>query len=92
MRTSSIENWALPATLVFALAFVATVREAGHFQANAATAETSMTPHYVMTVTAKRLPASCKGAALKSNPDCLSALNADAVVEMHEASPALAAQ
>lgn len=91
MRTSGIEDWALAATFVFALAFAVTIHESGHFQANAAT-EMAVAPQYEMTVTAKRLPASCKGAALTSNADCQKLLQADAVVEMHETSAAVAAR
>lgn len=92
MRTSGVEDWALAATFVFALAFATTIHEARHFTASAATAEANSTPEYAMTITAKRLPASCKGAALTANPDCSKFLQADAVVEMHETTPAYAAQ
>jgi hypothetical protein len=89
MRTSGMEDWALAATFVFALAFGVTINEAKHFKANAATAEAA--PEYTMTITAKRLPASCKGTAATTNAaDCAKYLQADAVVEMHEAAPALA--
>jgi hypothetical protein len=90
MRT--VEDWALAATFVFALAFVVGVHEVGHFQANAATELASATPRYEMTVTAKRLPASCKGAALSSNSHCAKLVQGDAVVEMHEVAPDYAAR
>jgi len=92
MRTSAIEDWALAATFVFALAFTVTIHEAGHIQATAATAAATPAPNFVMTVTGKRLPANCKGAALTANADCTKFLQADAVVEMHETTPALAAR
>lgn len=92
MRTSSaIEDWALAATFVFALAFVVTINEAKHHQANAEAAATPA-PNFVMTVTAKRLPAACKGEALTTNADCTKFMQADAVVEMQEVTPALAAR
>ena len=91
MRTSSaIEDWALAATFVFALAFVVTINEAKHHQAIAAAAAATPAPNFVMTVTAKRLPAACKGEALTTNADCTKFLQADAVVEMQEVTPALA--
>jgi hypothetical protein len=93
MRTSAMEDWALAATFVFAVAFSATIHEARHFQAEAATAEATPAPQFVMTVTAKRLPASCRGAAaLANSADCARYLQADAVVEMHEAAPAVASR
>jgi hypothetical protein len=92
MRTSGMEDWALAATFVFALAFTVTIHEAQHYKANAAAAEATPAPQFVMTVTAKRLPAACKGAALTTNADCVKHLDTAAVVEMHEAAPALAAR
>ena len=89
MRTSGMEDWALAATLVFAIAFGVTINEAKHFRAQAATA--AATPQYSMTITAKRLPTSCKGVAATANAaDCAKYLQAEAVVEMHETAPALA--
>jgi hypothetical protein len=88
----AVEDWALAVTFVFALAFVVTIHEASHFQASAATEMASSTPRYEMTVTAKRLPSSCKGIALVSNASCAKIVQGDAVVEMHEVAPAYAAR
>lgn len=92
MRTSGIEDWALAATLVFAIAFAVTMDQARHHRAIAATAEAATaTPSFEMTITAKRLPAACKGAAALTNAaDCAKYLQADAVVEMRETSTAYA--
>ena len=92
MRRSGIEDWALGATFIFALAFAVTIHEAPHFRANAATEASEPAPQFEMTVTAKRLPAACKGEALTTNADCSKLLHADATVEMHETSAAVAAR
>ena len=92
MRTSGMEDWALAATLVFAIAFAVTIDQVRHHQANAATVDTAPAPQFVMTITAKRLPAACKGAAALAKADCSKYLQADAVVEMHETSSAYAAR
>jgi hypothetical protein len=92
MRTSGAEDWALAATLVFAIAFAVTMDQARHHRAVAATADAaSATPAFEMTITAKRLPANCKGtAAIANAADCAKYLQADAVVEMRETATAYA--
>jgi hypothetical protein len=95
MRMSGIEDWALALTLVFALAFTVTINQARHFQAANATsvAQADQAPQYVMTITAKRLPAVCKGAAGAANAVyCATFLEADAVIEMHETAAGFAAR
>jgi len=89
---ASIEEWGLAATFVFALAFTVTIHEARHIEATAATQAATPAPNFVMTVTAKRLPASCKGEALTANAECAKLVQGDTVVEMHETSTALAAR
>jgi len=45
-------------------------------------------PQYTLTVTAKRLPAECKGQKAESAPShCLSYLNGDATMEMRANDP-----
>ena len=89
MRVSHMEDWALAATFVFALAFAVTINEARHFKANAETVGATAAPQFVMTVTAKRIPAACKG-ALATSADCSKYLQRDAVVEVQEAAPSYA--
>lgn len=90
MRMSGIEDWALGLTLVFALAFTVTINQVRHAQAGttpapASVVEAGPAPQFVMTITAKRLPAVCKGAAGAANAVyCTTFLEAAAVVEMHE--------
>ena len=90
MRMSGWEDLALPLTLVFAVAFALTLRSQISLpspapQAIAAEAQ----PDYVMTITAKRLPAECKGGAART-PNCASLLASEARVEMHEGNTRLA--
>lgn len=87
MRMSGIEDWALAMTLVFALAFTLTINQVRHAQAAAPAtiAQSEAAPQFAMTITAKRLPAVCKGTVASANAlYCASMLEADAVVEMHE--------
>ena len=95
MRMSGIEDWALGLTLVFALAFTVTIHQVRHAQAGDASsaAQSDQTPQYAMTITAKRLPTVCKGAAGTANAVyCATFLEADAVVEMHETAAGFAAR
>jgi len=93
MRMSGIEDWALASTLVFALAFTATIDQARHAGAMAAprVAAADQAPQFFMTITAKRLPAACKGTDAATNAVyCATFLEADAVVEMRETATAYA--
>lgn len=95
MRMSSLEDWGLAACLVFAIAFTATIHQ-GH-QGIAATAAplaaADQMPQYVMTITAKRLPAVCKGSVTAENAIyCTPFLEAAAVIEIHETAAAYAAR
>ncbi len=95
MRMSGIEDWALALTLVFALAFTVTINQVRHAQpaSTVSVTQSDPAPHFVMTITAKRLPAVCKGAAGAANAIyCATFLEADAVVEMHETSTGFAAR
>src|SRR5436190_15631816 len=95
MRMSGLEDWALAATLVFAIAFTATIQQTRHgIGANAApVAAADHGPDYVMTITAKHLPAACKGALAAENAVyCTPFLEAEAVIEVHETAAAYAAR
>jgi hypothetical protein len=87
MRMSDIEDWALALTMVFAVVFTATINQGRHAHAAVAANfdQSQPAPQFAMTITAKRLPAMCKGADAAANAlYCASFLEADAVVEMHE--------
>lgn len=92
MRTSGMEDWALGFLLVFAVAFTATLQQARHgIEANAAPAE--QVPEYAMTITAKRLPAVCKGEVASENTlYCAPFLEASTIIEMHETAAGYAAR
>ena len=95
MRISGLEDWGLAACLVFAIAFTATIRQGHHgIEANAApVAVADQQPQYVMTITAKRLPAVCKGSVAAENAVyCTPFLEAAAVIEVHETAAAYAAR
>ena len=95
MRMSGIEDWALALTLVSAIAFTVTIDQGRHARAAspAAVAQSQSAPLYAMTITAKRLPTVCKGAAGAANAIyCATFLEADAVVEMHETTAGYAAR
>ena len=90
MRMSGWEDFVLPLMLVFAIAFALTLRHqidlpSATPQAMAA----QMQPDFVMTITAKRLPAECRNAATRT-PLCASLLAREARVEMREAGTRLA--
>lgn len=95
MRASGMEDWALALTLVFAVTFTATIHQAKPTQAAAPVlaAAADQVPQYFMTITAKRLPASCKGTGAVTNAVyCATFLQADAVIEMHETAATYAAR
>jgi len=95
MRMSGIDDWGLGLTLVFALAFTVTIHQVHHARPTEAfsVAQSDQEPHFVMTITAKRLPSLCKGAAGAANAlYCATFLEADAVVEMHETTTGFAAR
>jgi hypothetical protein len=90
MRMSGLEDWALAFTLVFAIAFTATIQQT-HRNATDASAlvAANQVPQYAMTITAKRLPAACKGDAAADNAVyCTPFLEAAVVVEVHETAAA----
>jgi len=90
MRVSGWEDFALPLMLVFAVAFALTLRHEISLPAAAPEAMAAqMQPDYVMTITAKRLPAACRNAATRA-PSCASLLAGDARVEVREGSARLA--
>src|SRR6185436_12123835 len=88
MRRAGWEDVALPLTLVFAVVFALTVRQEISFSPGEAVAATPR-PDYVMTITAKRLPADCRSAATRTAA-CESLLAGAARVEMWEGSTRLA--
>ena len=92
MRMSGFEDFALPLTLVFAVAFCLTLRQAVAFPsaARGALAATEAEPDYVMTITAKRLPAECKRAS--HSPSCDRLLAGDVRIDMHKRSTRLASR
>ncbi len=61
MRKSGWEDFALPLTLVFAVAFAFTLHQSVATNSVGRPGIASLEPDYVMTVTAKRLPADCRG-------------------------------
>jgi hypothetical protein len=92
MRASGTEDWALAFTLVFAVAFTATLQQARQ-GIEAKAAPTGQTPHYAMTITAKRLPAICKGDVATENAlYCAPFLEAAVVIEVQETAASYAAR
>jgi hypothetical protein len=91
MRMSGLEDWALAFTLVFAIAFTATIQQTHRgIAANASPlAAADQVPQYAMTITAKRLPAVCKGDVATENAIyCTPFLEAAVVIEVHETAAA----
>jgi hypothetical protein len=89
MRMSGWEDFALPLTLVFAVVFALTLRHELSLPSAPQAVAAEAQPDYVMTITAKRLPAECRGAATRT-PSCANLLAGDARVEMHEGNTRLA--
>jgi len=85
MRKYGWEDFALPLVLVFAVTFALTLRHQISLPtaATSAMASTEVQPDYVITVTAKRLPHECKGAAAHT-PSCDRFLAGDARMEIRE--------
>ena len=84
MRKYGWEDFALPLVLLFAVTFALTLRHQITLLAAAtpAMASTEVQPDYVITVTAKRLPPECKGAARA--PSCNRFLAGEARMEIRE--------
>jgi hypothetical protein len=90
VRMSGWEDFALPLTLVFAVAFALTLQHQLVLPAAAPEAlAAERQPDYVMTITAKRLPAECRVSPAR-RAACASELAADTRVEMHEGNTRLA--
>ena len=91
MRKYGWEDFALPLMLVFAVTFALTLRHQLTLPAAAtpAMAATEVQPDYVITVTAKRLPAECRNAATRT-PSCDRFLAGDARMELREGTTRLA--
>jgi hypothetical protein len=88
MRKYGWEDFALPLMLVFAVTFALTLRHqltlpSAVTPAMAAT-ETTQHPDYVITVTAKRIPAECRSAATRTAA-CDRFLAGDTRMELREA-------
>lgn len=88
MRASNLEVLAFPATIAFAVVFALTINRALPSGVNPANSATRADADYVMTVTAKRVPAECKTANAPGY--CESILAGDATIEVRENAPALA--
>jgi hypothetical protein len=89
MRRSGIDDFALPLTLAAAIVFVVAMVPALGNTAQSTAA--SAVPDYVMTITANRLPAACKGlSSLVAAPQCARLLAGEATVRMRETAPRLA--
>jgi hypothetical protein len=90
MRISKWEDFALPLILVFAVAFALTLN---HQLSLPSAAEQAVAgehqPDYVMTITAKRMPADCRATPARSAA-CAEQLAGTARVEMHEGNARLA--
>ena len=91
MRKYGWEDFALPLVLLFAVTFALTLRHQITLPAAAtpAMASTEVQPDYVITVTAKRLPAECKGAAPHMS-SCDRFLAGEAKMELRDANTRLA--
>lgn len=85
MRKYGWEDFALPLVLVFALTFALTLHRQIELPTavTPAVAATATEPGYVMTITARRLPAECKGAGARA-ASCASYLTGEARVEICE--------
>lgn len=81
MRNAGWEDFALPLTLMFAVIFAVTLHQGISFSPAEAVAATPQ-PDYVMTITAKRIPAECRTSV--PSAACHSLLAGDARVEMRE--------
>jgi len=85
------EDFALPATLMFAVVFAVALRQELSFTpAKEALAAVTLEPDYVMTVTAKRLPAECRNAATRSASCKNQLLAGEQRVHVREGKPRLA--
>jgi hypothetical protein len=74
MKTRNWEDWMFGASLIAAVAAGLALSEvrAPSFTSEAIAAEEAAGVQYVMTVTARRLPAECKGVPeAKMSPNCL---------------------
>lgn len=90
MRISKWEDFALPLMLVFAVVFALTLNHQISLPSAATEAVASeRQPDYVMTITAKRLPADCRTNAARLAA-CSNQLAGSARVEMRESNARLA--
>ena len=91
MRRYGWEDLALPLMVVFAVTFALTLRHQISLPVSVspAVAETNVQPAYVITVTAKRLPAECRGASAHT-PMCDRILAGETRMEMRENNTRLA--
>jgi hypothetical protein len=91
MRRYGWEDFALPLMVVFAVTFALTLRHQINVPVpvSPALAEGSVQPDYVITVTAKRLPAECRGAGAHA-PSCDRILAGETRMEMRENNTRLA--
>ena len=91
MRKYGWEDFALPLMVVFAVTFALTLRQQINVPAaiGPAVAETNLQPGYVITVTAKRLPAECRGVGAHA-PSCDRILAGETRMEMRENNTRLA--
>jgi hypothetical protein len=83
VSASKIEEWTFVLSFVAAIAIAVALHgnEAPSF-ATEATAAVRNAPDYVMTVTAKRLPAECKGVNLSSSLACAAFVDANTTVDV----------
>lgn len=90
MRMSRWEDFALPLMLVFAVVFALTLNHQLSLPSAASVATAAeRQPDYVMTITAKRLPAECRGTPERASA-CAEQLAGNARVEMRETNARLA--
>ena len=90
MRMSGWEDFALPLTLVFAVVFALTLHHQLTLPAAAPAAVAAESqPDYVMTITAKRMPADCRATPARAAA-CADQLAGSARIEMREGNTRLA--
>jgi hypothetical protein len=86
IRRARWEDWALPASLAFAVFAVLLLHYPLAFvPITTAAAADPRQPDYVMTITAKRLPSECRGSLQHVVPaTCAPFLTSNAVIKMRE--------
>lgn len=88
MRASNLELLAFPVAITFAVVFALTINRALPTGVSPANSAEQTDPDYVMTVTARRLPAECRAAHAPAY--CAPILAGDATVDMRVNAPAFA--